>query len=146
MRVVVHLNFFWLVIFRCFWSIFFFARNLFVTAWSWYGHFSKSLFSLNCDLLHIDWPYFIAIYLWTYRRKVIQQLSGTGHKFSETGPSEYQAYIKLSLSRSQDLLLGATSCLKVLLDSRLIYESLEPMWREQAIEEWSRRAGTPEQR
>jgi len=24
---------------------FVFARNLFVTAWSWYGHFSKSLFS-----------------------------------------------------------------------------------------------------
>jgi len=26
---------------------FVFARNLFATAWSWYGHFSKSLFSLN---------------------------------------------------------------------------------------------------
>jgi len=30
---------------------FVFARNLFVTAWSWYGHFSKSLFSLNLRLV-----------------------------------------------------------------------------------------------
>jgi len=30
---------------------FVFARNLFVTAWSWYGHFSKSLFSLNLWLV-----------------------------------------------------------------------------------------------
>ena len=30
---------------------FVFARTLFVTAWSWYGHFSKSLFSLNLWLV-----------------------------------------------------------------------------------------------
>jgi len=38
----------------------------------------------------------------------MQQVSGTGHKFSETGIFEYQAYIELYLSRNQDLLLGAT--------------------------------------
>jgi len=39
---------------------------------------------------------------------MIQQLSGTGRKFSETGLFEYQAYIALYLSTNQDLLLGAT--------------------------------------
>ena len=32
---------------------FVFTRNLFVTAWSWYGHFSKSLFSSNLWLVVI---------------------------------------------------------------------------------------------
>jgi len=58
--------------------------------------------------LFIDWPCFIGIYPWTYHCKVIQQLSGTGRKFSETGLFEYQAYIELYLNRNQDLLLGAT--------------------------------------
>jgi len=66
--------------------------NLFVTAWSWYGHFSKCLFSLNLWLvvLHIDWPCFFGIYLWTYRCKGIQELSWTSRKFSEAGLFEYQ--------------------------------------------------------
>ena len=64
---------------------FVFARNLFVSAWSWYGHFSKSLFSLNLWLVAHRLAVFIGIYLWTYRREVMQQLSGTGRKFSETG-------------------------------------------------------------
>ena len=92
---------------------FVFARNLFVTAWSWYGRFSKSLFSSNLWLVVyrlavlyrlIDWPCFIGIYPWTYHCKVIQQLSGTGRKFSETGLFWVPGYV----SRNQDLLLGAT--------------------------------------
>ena len=51
MRVVVQSNFFWLVILRCFWSNPVHQRNLFVTAWSWYGHFYKSLFYLNLWLV-----------------------------------------------------------------------------------------------
>jgi len=86
---------------------FVFSRNLFVTAWSWYGHFSKSLFSLNLWLVVYRLAVLFGIYPWTYCRKVIQQLSGTGHKFSETGLFEYQTYIELYL-RNQDLLLGAT--------------------------------------
>ena len=50
----------------------------------------------------------MGIYPWTYRRKVIQQLSVTGREFSKTGRFEHQAYIELYLSRNQDLLLGAT--------------------------------------
>jgi len=38
----------------------------------------------------------------------MQQLSGTGREFSETGLFEYRAYIELYLSRNQDLLLCAT--------------------------------------
>ena len=80
----------------------------FVTAWSGTDIFLKACFPQICDELFIDWPCFIGIYPWTYHYKVIQQLSGTARKFSETGLFEYQAYIELYLSRNQDLLLGAT--------------------------------------
>jgi len=57
---------------------------------------------------------------------VIQQLSGTGRKFSETGLFEYQAYIELYLSRNQDLLLGATFTFrKVLYEDTLFKCSLQ---------------------
>jgi len=51
MCVIVQSKFFWLVKFRCYWSNPVYQRNLFVTAWSWYGHFSKILFSLNLWLV-----------------------------------------------------------------------------------------------
>jgi len=60
-----------------------FARNLFVTAWSWYGRFIKSLVSLNL----------------LYRASICERIAAS-RKFSETGLFEYQVYIELYLSRN----------------------------------------------
>jgi len=109
MRVVVPSNFFWLVILRCFWSNLFSPGIYSLLLGPGTDVFLKACFLWICDWLYIYWPCFIGIYLRSYLRKGIQQLSWTSRKFSEAGLFEYQAYIELYLSRNQDLLLGATS-------------------------------------
>ena len=85
MRVVVPSNFFWLVILRCFWSNLFSPGIYSLLLGPGTDVFLKACFLWICDWLYIYWPCFIGIYLRSYLRKGIQQLSWTSRGFSEAG-------------------------------------------------------------
>lgn len=83
----------------------FFARNLFVTAWSWYEH-KLGLLKFVTKFIPIGRTLSAFIYERVASQGIDQSVGLVALLWGRT--FEYHAYIELFLSRNQDFLLGAS--------------------------------------